>query len=74
MFPFSFSSRGGGGGGGLHAACRGENRGYPRAGFALHVGTRGLSLDNPRLPRADLFEADAHPKNQLNAKKEVLNS
>ena len=69
MFQFAFSSRGG-----VHAACRGDSRGYPRVGFALHAGTHGLSLDNPRLPRSDLFEVDAHPKNQLNVTKEVSNS
>jgi hypothetical protein len=77
LFSFTFSSRGGGGGGGgggVHAACRGDSRVYTRAGFTLHACTRGLSLDNPRVPRADLFEVDAHPKNKLNAKMEVLNS
>jgi hypothetical protein len=47
---------------------------YTRAGFSLHACTCRLSLDNSRVPRADLFEVDAHPKNQLNAKREVLNS
>jgi hypothetical protein len=47
---------------------------YTRAGFALHACTHGLSLDTQRVPRADLFEVDAHPKNKLNAKMEVLNS
>jgi hypothetical protein len=37
------------------------------------AGTRELSLDNPRFPRAGLFEVDAHPQNQLNAINEVLN-
>jgi hypothetical protein len=60
--------------GGVPAACRDNSRGYPWAGFALPVGTRRLSLDSPRFPRANLFEVDAHPQNQLNAKNEVLNS
>jgi hypothetical protein len=47
---------------------------YTRAGFSLHACTCGLSMDNPRVPRDDLFEVDAHPKNQLNDKREVLNS
>jgi hypothetical protein len=55
-------------------ACRGDSHVYTHAGFALHACTRGLSLDSPRVPRADLFEVDAHPKNKLNAKMEVLNS
>jgi hypothetical protein len=55
-------------------ACRGDSRRYPWAGLALHTGTHGLSLDNPCLPRADLFEVDAHPQNQLKAINEVLNN
>jgi hypothetical protein len=47
--------------------CRGDSRVYTRACFTLHACTRGLSLDNLRVPRADLFKVDAHPKNNLNA-------
>jgi hypothetical protein len=54
--------------------CRGDSHGYPRVALALHAGTRGLSLDNPRLPRADLFEVDAHPQNQIKARNEVWNN
>jgi hypothetical protein len=45
---------------------------YTGACFTLHACTRGLSLDSPRVPRADLFEVNAHPKNNLNNEKEVL--
>jgi hypothetical protein len=55
-------------------ACRGDSRGYPRVGLGLHAGTYGLSLDSPRFPRANLFEVDAHPQNQLKARNEVLNN
>jgi hypothetical protein len=63
LFIFFFINRGGG----VHAGCRGDSCMYTCAGFSLHACTHRLSLDNPRVPRADLFEVDAHPKNNLNA-------
>jgi hypothetical protein len=45
--------------------CRGDSRGYPRAVLTLRAGTRGLSLDNPRVTRADLLEVDGRPQNQF---------
>jgi hypothetical protein len=46
---------------------------YTRAAFTMPKCTRGLSKDNPRVPRADLFKVDTHPKNELNDKIEELN-
>jgi predicted metal-dependent phosphoesterase TrpH len=59
---------------GVPAAYRGDSRGYPHAALALRTGTRGLSLGSPRFPRADLFEVDAHPKNQIKERNEVWNN
>jgi hypothetical protein len=59
---------------GVHVGCRGDSRMYMWADFTLPECTRGLSRDNPRVPRADLFRVDAHPKNKLKTKIEVLNS
>jgi hypothetical protein len=47
---------------------------YMHVGFSLHACACGLSLDSWGVPKADLFEVDAHPKNKLNAKMEVLYS
>jgi hypothetical protein len=48
--------------------------GYPRAALALRAGTYGLSLDSSRFPRADLFEVNAHPQNQIKERNEVCNN
>jgi hypothetical protein len=59
---------------GVHAGCRGNSRVYTRENFTLPECTSDLSRDSPCVPRADLFKVDAHPKNKLNNKIEVLNN
>jgi hypothetical protein len=41
--------------------CRGDSRGYPRAVSIVRAGTRGLSLDSPRVTRAAPLKGDGHP-------------
>jgi hypothetical protein len=45
--------------------CRGESRGYPCAVSSVRAGTHGLSLDSPRIARADPVKGDGHPPNTL---------
>jgi hypothetical protein len=45
--------------------CRGDSRGYPRAVRIVRAGTRGLSLDSPRVTRAAPLKGDDHPPNTL---------
>jgi hypothetical protein len=45
--------------------CRGDSRGYPRAVSRVRAGTRGLSLDSPRVSRVAPLKGDGHPPKPL---------
>ena len=45
--------------------CRSDSHRYLRAVLIVRAGTRGLSLDNPRVTRAAPFKGDDHPPNTL---------